>query len=195
MSICFCSFISPSPLIYESNFPWNLNLNRPGSPLIFSTHSNNRSIVARVAQRGYEVDSVPLQSPTIEHDEEEEVVDEHVNGVVVTEPVEDTPKPARFRKKRDGDDDSDDESFEDRFKLRNGKEAYLVGVERKGEISDSFAIEESLKELAQLADTAGLMVVGSTYQKLASPNPRTYIGSGKLGKTIAQFGEGVWWGC
>lgn len=55
-----------------------------------------------------------------------------------------------------------------------------MGVERKGETSDSFAIEESLKELAQLADTAGLMVVGSTYQKLASPNPRTYIGSGKV---------------
>ncbi|KAK8585136.1 hypothetical protein V6N13_139075 [Hibiscus sabdariffa] len=170
MSVYFCSFSSPSPLIYESNFPWNLNLNRPGGSLIFSTHSNNRSIVARVAQRGYGVDSVSLQSPTIEHDEEEEVVDEHVNGVVVTEPVEDAPKPARFRKKKDGDDDNDHESFEDKFKLRNGKEvfeekAYLVGVERKGEISDSFAIEESLKELAQLADTAWLMVVGSTYQK------------------------------
>ncbi|KAK8551822.1 hypothetical protein V6N12_040444 [Hibiscus sabdariffa] len=184
MSLCFCSLISPSPLIYEANFPWNLNLNRSSGPLSFSTHDNNRRIVARVAQRGYEVDSVSFQSPIIEAEEEEEVVDKHINGDVVTEPGEDTPKPVRFRKKRDVDDD-DDESFEDRFKLRNGKEvfeekAYLVGVERKGEISDSFAIEESLKELAQLADTAGLMVVGSTYQKLASPNPRTYIGSGKV---------------
>ncbi|KAE8712655.1 Peroxidase 9 [Hibiscus syriacus] len=181
MSLCFCSLISPSPLVYEANFPWNLNLNRSsGLP-----HNNNRGIVARVTQRGYEVGSVSFQSPIIEAEEKEEVVDKNVNGVVVTEPVEDTPKPVRFRKKRDEDDDSDDESFEDRFKLRNGKEvfeekAYLVGVERKGEISDSFAIEESLKELAQLADTAGLMVVGSTYQKLASPNPRTYIGSGKV---------------
>nr|GEX71708.1 GTP-binding protein, HflX [Tanacetum cinerariifolium] len=43
-------------------------------------------------------------------------------------------------------------------------------------------IEESLKELAQLVDTAGLMVVDSTYQKLSNPNPKTYIGSrsGKL---------------
>ncbi|KAL4332333.1 hypothetical protein GQ457_07G026650 [Hibiscus cannabinus] len=184
MSLCFCSLISPSPLIYEANFPWNLNLNRSSGPLSFSTHDNNRRIVARVAQRGYEVDSVSFQSPIIEAEEEEEVVDKHINGDVVTEPGEDTPKPVRFRKKRDVDDD-DDESFEDRFKLRNGKEvfeekAYLVAVERKGEISDSFAIEESLKELAQLADTAGLMVVGSTYQKLASPNPRTYIGSGKV---------------
>lgn len=45
------------------------------------------------------------------------------------------------------------------------EKAYLVGVGRKGSEDDSFSIEESLKELAQLADTAGLMVVGSTYQK------------------------------
>ncbi|MBA0836900.1 hypothetical protein Goarm_009090, partial [Gossypium armourianum] len=188
MSLCFCSLISPrpSPLIYDSNFPWNLNLNRSVSPLTFSTHGNDRSFVARVAQRGYEVGNISLQSPTIEAEGENEVVDELVNGSVVAEPVEeDTPRSVRVRKKRDDGDGSDDESFEDRFKLRNGREvfeekAYLVGVERKGETSDSFAIEESLKELAQLADTAGLMVVGSTYQKLASPNPRTYIGSGKV---------------
>ncbi|KAB2029989.1 hypothetical protein ES319_D05G199700v1 [Gossypium barbadense] len=188
MSLCFCSLISPcpSPLIYDSNFPWNLNLNRSVSPLTFSTHGNDRSFVARVAQRGYEVGNISLQSPTIEAEEENEVVDELVNGSVVAEPVEeDTPRSVRVRKKRDDGDRSDDESFEDRFKLRNGREvfeekAYIVGVERKGETSDSFSIEESLKELAQLADTAGLMVVGSTYQKLASPNPRTYIGSGKV---------------
>lgn len=78
-----------------------------------------------------------------------------------------------------------DEGLENRFKLRNGREvleekSYLVGVECKGSRNDSFRIEESLKELAQLADTAGLQVVGSTYQKLATPNPRTYIGSGKV---------------
>ncbi|XP_021739758.1 uncharacterized protein LOC110706162 isoform X1 [Chenopodium quinoa] len=60
------------------------------------------------------------------------------------------------------------------------EKAYLVGVEQKGIKVDSFGIEESLKELAQLADTAGLQVVGFTYQKLAAPNPRTYIGSGKV---------------
>jgi len=75
----------------------------------------------------------------------------------------------------------------DRFKLINGKEifqekTYLVGVECKRVAGDNFGIEESLKELEQLADTAGLMVVGSTYQKLSSPNPRTYIGSGKVGE-------------
>lgn len=185
MSLCFCSLIRPSPLIYDSNYPWNLNLNRSICSIGFSIHRNNRNFAARVAQQGFQVDNISLQSPTIEVEEENEVVDELVNGVVGTESVDDAPKPVRIRKKKDDSDDSNDESFEDRFKLRNGKEvfqekAYLVGVERKGEASDSFGIEESLKELAQLADTAGLMVVGSTYQKLASPNPRTYIGSGKV---------------
>ncbi|KAK4351938.1 hypothetical protein RND71_027456 [Anisodus tanguticus] len=59
------------------------------------------------------------------------------------------------------------------------EKAYLVDVACKGDTEDSFGIEESLKELAQLADTAGLLV-DSTYQKLSSPNPRTYIGSGKV---------------
>ncbi|XP_078172252.1 GTP-binding protein, HflX [Carex rostrata] len=79
----------------------------------------------------------------------------------------------------------DEATGEDRFKLQNGKEVlgentYLVGVECKGNEEDIFSIEDSLKELAQLADTAGLTVVNSTYQKLAAPNPRTYIGSGKV---------------
>lgn len=46
------------------------------------------------------------------------------------------------------------------------EKAYLVGVERKGDGECLFNIEESLEELEQLADTAGLAVVGSTYQKL-----------------------------
>lgn len=76
-----------------------------------------------------------------------------------------------------------------RFNVRNGREvfeerAYLVGIARNG--NDAFfGIEESLHELSQLADTAGLNVAGSTYQKLGSPNPRTYIGSGKVGEVLA----------
>lgn len=45
------------------------------------------------------------------------------------------------------------------------EKAYLVGVARKGDNDSSFGIEDSLSELAQLADTAGLFVSGSTYQK------------------------------
>ncbi|MFS7939213.1 putative small GTP-binding protein [Helianthus anomalus] len=86
--------------------------------------------------------------------------------------------------------DSQEDGENSRFKLRNGREvfeekAYLVGVARKDETEELFTIEESLKELAQLADTAGLMVVDSTYQKLSTPNPRTYIGSGKVAEIKA----------
>lgn len=45
------------------------------------------------------------------------------------------------------------------------EKTYLVGVECKSNVPNSFSIDESLKELAQLADTAGLIVVGSTYQR------------------------------
>jgi len=66
---------------------------------------------------------------------------------------------------------------------------FLVGVELKGARSSSpdtdggtprFAIEDSLEELAALAKTAGIEVVGGTYQRLERINPATYIGKGKL---------------
>ncbi|RME11690.1 MAG: GTPase HflX [Ardenticatenia bacterium] len=57
--------------------------------------------------------------------------------------------------------------------------AFLVGVERKGEHS-LWTIEDSLEELAQLARTAGMEVVGRTWQRLDHPNPATYIGKGKV---------------
>jgi GTP-binding protein HflX len=41
-------------------------------------------------------------------------------------------------------------------------------------------LEDSLDELALLADTAGLDVVGQVTQKVDTPNPVTYVGSGKL---------------
>jgi len=43
-----------------------------------------------------------------------------------------------------------------------------------------FSIEDSLAELAALADTAGIQVVGGTYQRLERINPATYIGKGKV---------------
>lgn len=58
--------------------------------------------------------------------------------------------------------------------------AFLVGVAQKGH-RDRFAynIHESLEELGRLAETAGLEVVGQTFQNLENVSPRTYIGSGK----------------
>jgi len=57
--------------------------------------------------------------------------------------------------------------------------AFLVGVELRSEPS-LLPLEDSLAELALLADTAGLEIVGETTQKLDKPNPETYIGSGKV---------------
>ena len=56
--------------------------------------------------------------------------------------------------------------------------AFLVGLEVHGQ-HPLLGVEDSLAELALLADTAGLQVVGETYQKINKPDPNTYIGSGK----------------
>jgi GTP-binding protein HflX len=63
------------------------------------------------------------------------------------------------------------------------EKALLVGVELKGRYNrrgDRWPIEDSLNELAQLARTAGVEVVGQTYQKLEAVNPAYYIGKGKV---------------
>ncbi len=62
--------------------------------------------------------------------------------------------------------------------------AILVGVEIKGQPS-AWSLEDSLAELARLAETAGLRVVGVLEQRLERPNPATFIGSGKVEELIA----------
>jgi GTP-binding protein HflX len=57
--------------------------------------------------------------------------------------------------------------------------AFLVGVEFKGQKA-LLALEDSLTELALLADTAGLEVVGELTQKLDRPHAETFIGAGKV---------------
>jgi len=42
------------------------------------------------------------------------------------------------------------------------------------------AVDEHLKELAELADTAGADVIGDMTQQIDRPDPRTYLGSGKI---------------
>jgi len=57
--------------------------------------------------------------------------------------------------------------------------AFMVGVEiyrQQGLLS----LADSMAELALLADTAGLDVVGELTQKMDHPNPQTYIGPGKV---------------
>ncbi len=66
--------------------------------------------------------------------------------------------------------------------------AFLVGVQ----IYDDphlLSLEDSLQELEQLAETAGLIPVGYTTQKLSKPNQETYIGSGKVDEIKALIEE------
>ena len=42
------------------------------------------------------------------------------------------------------------------------------------------ALEEHLRELERLADTAGAVVIGELTQQLDRPNPATYLGKGKI---------------
>ncbi|HNN14317.1 MAG TPA: GTPase HflX [Anaerolineales bacterium] len=57
--------------------------------------------------------------------------------------------------------------------------AFLVGVEIHGK-KQILTLEDSLTELALLADTAGVDVVGELTQKLTHPHVETYIGPGKV---------------
>jgi GTP-binding protein HflX len=56
---------------------------------------------------------------------------------------------------------------------------FLIGTELKAE-RPLLPVLDSLNELTQLADTAGLEVVGQTFQRFDQPNRATYIGRGKV---------------
>ncbi|HCS39296.1 MAG TPA: GTPase HflX [Anaerolineaceae bacterium] len=71
---------------------------------------------------------------------------------------------------------------------RPRERAFMVGVEIRQEPS-LISLEDSLSELARLADTAGLEIVGETSQKMDTPNPNTYIGSGKVEEVVALVEE------
>lgn len=57
--------------------------------------------------------------------------------------------------------------------------ALLVGIELAGE-PGFLPMEDSLAELALLADTADVEIIGEISQKLEKPNPDTFVGSGKV---------------
>jgi GTP-binding protein HflX len=57
--------------------------------------------------------------------------------------------------------------------------AVLVGAPRKRAGARRGA-DEHLRELEELADTAGAVVVGQVMQQLEKPHPGTYLGSGKI---------------
>lgn len=55
--------------------------------------------------------------------------------------------------------------------------ALLVAVETQNQ---AWAAQDSLEELASLAETVDVEVVGSVIQKLGHPHPATFVGKGKL---------------
>lgn len=57
--------------------------------------------------------------------------------------------------------------------------AYLVGINVRGS-RPLLSVEDSLEELALLADTAGMVVVGQTSQNVQQIDPATFVGSGKV---------------
>jgi len=68
----------------------------------------------------------------------------------------------------------------DNFETNHQPErAFLVGADVRGTVP-LLHIDDSLDELALLASTAGLVVVGRAVQHLKQIDPATYIGSGKV---------------
>ena len=59
-----------------------------------------------------------------------------------------------------------------------------MGVQIKGR-SELWSVEDSLEELAELARSAGALVVGSMFQRLDNPT-RMYLGKGKLEELVGR---------
>lgn len=70
---------------------------------------------------------------------------------------------------------------------RKTDRAFLVGIDLKS--GQTVEVRDSLDELAELASTAGAVVVGDGTQKLERPNPSTFIGAGKAAEWAAQCKE------
>ena len=68
----------------------------------------------------------------------------------------------------------------------HAERAYLVGIEVQ-RVAAPFSVADSLSELALLAETAGLEVVGQTFQRLRKINSKTFIGSGKLEQILDEI--------
>ncbi|MBY0360055.1 MAG: GTPase HflX [Candidatus Obscuribacterales bacterium] len=75
-----------------------------------------------------------------------------------------------------------------RFPIADGEErAVLVGLIQEGQ--DSWQIEDELDELSQLARTAGATVRGRLTQARLQPDPKFFLGSGKVQELALQIQE------
>jgi len=69
-------------------------------------------------------------------------------------------------------------NVEDQLERAASERAILVGAPPPGRSRE--LVGEHLEELTRLANTAGARVLGAIVQRLDSPRPATYIGSGKV---------------
>ncbi|KAA8491855.1 GTPase HflX [Porphyridium purpureum] len=70
--------------------------------------------------------------------------------------------------------------------LKGREKCVTVGVQLKSRgKQESFTCAQSLDELAALAETAGMQLVGTVMQALDAPIASTYIGSGKVSEILS----------
>ncbi|HOX26837.1 MAG TPA: GTPase HflX [Candidatus Krumholzibacteria bacterium] len=81
----------------------------------------------------------------------------------------------------------------DRAEAQRGERAILVGVHLPPDPDDPLAGPADTEELTRLVDTAGGQTVAVLEQRLAHPNPATFLGKGKLAElkeaTVAHQAE------
>ncbi len=70
-----------------------------------------------------------------------------------------------------------------------GKERTVLVAAQVKNARPLLRLEDSLQELAMLADTAGMEVVGQTVQRMQQVDPNTYVGSGKVEEIKQQLAE------
>ena len=70
----------------------------------------------------------------------------------------------------------------DETKVKEINRAVLVGLNAPCLSREENATDESLDELAALLDTAGGVCLGTVLQNKSAPDPRTFIGEGKVGE-------------
>lgn len=74
--------------------------------------------------------------------------------------------------------------LEEKLDKKRLEKAVLIGVWHRDQPKDK--TKEYLDELTELSNTAGAKVIGKFVQRLERPNPRTFIGTGKL-EEIGEF--------
>lgn len=106
----------------------------------------------------------------------------------MTPSVSRPPRPPRAEAESRG---RDEDAFRPRDADLPNDRGLLVGVAIRGQ-PELFSLEDSLSELARLAETAGVVVVDVLTQTIEAPNPATYIGKGKLDELVTRVhAEGI----